>query len=82
MGGGGGPMYIEIDRYSFNILNIFTLQAGFSCHSPTTCFFFNFPFFMDFQIVHKLIFQVGFWFHTLHADVCFTLYKYMLAFFF
>ena len=45
------------------MLNIFTLQAGFSCHSPSICFvFFNFPFFMDFQIVHMLFLQVGFWF--------------------
>ena len=42
---------------------------------------FNFPVFMDFQIVHMLIFQVGFWFLTLYADVCFRLSKYMLAFF-
>ena len=59
-----------------------TLQAGFSCHSPTTCFFLNFPFFIDFQTVHMLILQVGFWFLTLHADVCFTLSNHMLAFFF
>ena len=29
-----------------------------------------------------LILQVGFWFLTLHADVCFTLSNHMLAFFF
>ena len=36
---------------------------------------------MDFQIVHMLILQVGFWFLTLHADVCFTLSNHILAFF-
>ena len=37
---------------------------------------------MDFQIVHMLILQVGFWFLTLHADVCFTLFNHMSASFF
>ena len=37
---------------------------------------------MDFQIVHMLILQVGFWCLTLHAYVYFTLSNHMLAFFF
>ena len=42
--------------------------------------FFNFPFFMDFQIVHTLILQVGFWFLTLHVHIWLTLSKQMLDF--
>ena len=37
---------------------------------------------MDFQIVHMLFLQVGFWFLTLHAEVCLTLSNHMVAFFF
>ena len=37
---------------------------------------------MDFQIVHMLFLQVGFWFLTLHAEVCLTLSNHMVASFF
>ena len=37
---------------------------------------------MDFQIVHMLFLQVGFWFLTLHAEVCLTLSNHMFFVFF
>ena len=36
---------------------------------------------MDFQIVHMLFLQVGFWFLTVHAELCLTLSNHMVAFF-
>ena len=50
-------------QLSFNVLDIFTLHAGFSCHFPCKCWLFqNFLFLIKLHIFRTLTLQAAFFF--------------------